>query len=791
MAAPVLKFKRGAFADLPTLAVGEPGFTTDRYQLFVGSPTGNKIIGGGDFWNENSTTEGGGIRLYEGTNNGDDFVELKAPDNVGTSITFTLPGTDGSANHVLQTNGSGVLTFGELNVSAIDIDGATDIGAAIADDDLFIVDDGGGGTNRKTAASRLKTYVLGGSSGATFTDITVGSAVTINSSGVFAPTGVGTFSEVSVGGTTFGTVNGNVDDLITLSGVSAGSTTLGTFTGSTISDNKNVKEALQELETQVDSIGGGGAQAASVSVGATDTDATFFPTFVADNNTTPTQEVFKTDAGLAYNPSSNLLTVSGNASIGGIATVFSDSGVIVTGVVTATSFSGNLTGQATGADQVKTIRTNTSAAHYLTFVDGDNSGTAANEELNTSLLATFNPSDGSLVANKLTATSNFFIGGTEVTSTATELNVLDGVTAFLDEDDLSSDSATAIPSQQSVKAYVDGQISGVGVTFLLDADSGTADVFQTGETLTFSGTANEVETAVSDNTITIGLPNAVVVGTSLSAPTVKTGVIQAGDGTASQTIANSTGKVTTSAAHEVQGTFTAAGLADLQGNVDIGNATSDTVTVTGRFDSGLVPSTDNTRDLGSSSLSWKEGHINALEGTQANLSGVATASEFKGTTLTITGGGSFGGNVSITGNLSVGGSVTSIDVEDLRIVSPVVELGLERLGDGTLQPPANETTYNSGVVMYYNHVGINSTNAKIAAMFAKVKKGGDMRIGFATDVEITTVGAGDSVASINHWADIEARGLYITDCAGTSQVISCTGSTRNLENITIDGGAFS
>jgi len=95
------------------------------------------------------------------------------------------------------------------------------------------------------------------------------------------------------------------------------------------------------------------------------------------------------------------------------------------------------------------------------------------------------------------------------------------------------------------------------------------------------------------------------------------------------------------------------------------------------------------------------------------------------------------------------------------------------------------------VVMYYNHVGINSTNAKIAAMFAKVKKGGDMRIGFATDVEITTVGAGDSVASINAWADIEARGLYITDCAGTSQVISCTGSTRNLENITIDGGAFS
>ena len=38
MASPTLKFKRGLYSQLPTLAVGEPGFTTDRYQLYVGSP---------------------------------------------------------------------------------------------------------------------------------------------------------------------------------------------------------------------------------------------------------------------------------------------------------------------------------------------------------------------------------------------------------------------------------------------------------------------------------------------------------------------------------------------------------------------------------------------------------------------------------------------------------------------------------------------------------------------------------------------------------------------------------
>ena len=46
-----------------------------------------------------------------------------------------------------------------LAITALDIDGGTDIGAAIADADLFIVDDGAGGTNRKTVASRIKTYI--------------------------------------------------------------------------------------------------------------------------------------------------------------------------------------------------------------------------------------------------------------------------------------------------------------------------------------------------------------------------------------------------------------------------------------------------------------------------------------------------------------------------------------------------------------------------------------------------------------------------------------------------------
>jgi hypothetical protein len=56
---------------------------------------------------------------------------------------------------------SAIATAGSVPLTAIDIDGGTDIGEAIVDADLFIIDNGAGGTNRKTTASRIKTYVGG------------------------------------------------------------------------------------------------------------------------------------------------------------------------------------------------------------------------------------------------------------------------------------------------------------------------------------------------------------------------------------------------------------------------------------------------------------------------------------------------------------------------------------------------------------------------------------------------------------------------------------------------------
>ena len=53
-----------------------------------------------------------------------------------------------------------ISTAGKVAISALDIDGGTDIGASkLADADEIIVDDGGGGTNRTSDMSRVKTYI--------------------------------------------------------------------------------------------------------------------------------------------------------------------------------------------------------------------------------------------------------------------------------------------------------------------------------------------------------------------------------------------------------------------------------------------------------------------------------------------------------------------------------------------------------------------------------------------------------------------------------------------------------
>ena len=103
----------------------------------------------------------------------------------------------------------------------------------------------------------------------------------------------------------------HIDNLVSLSGVSKDDTDLGTFTGSTISDGGTVKAGMQELETAVESAQTNADSASEVKTQLSAVNANQYLTFVADNNVTPTKEAVRTAAGIKYNPSLNVLYVSG------------------------------------------------------------------------------------------------------------------------------------------------------------------------------------------------------------------------------------------------------------------------------------------------------------------------------------------------------------------------------------------------------------------------------------------------------------------------------------------------
>lgn len=64
-----------------------------------------------------TSAAGANLKLYEDTDNGTNFVSLKAPDTIASNVTFTLPAADGTNGQALVTNGSGGLSFGTAGIT--------------------------------------------------------------------------------------------------------------------------------------------------------------------------------------------------------------------------------------------------------------------------------------------------------------------------------------------------------------------------------------------------------------------------------------------------------------------------------------------------------------------------------------------------------------------------------------------------------------------------------------------------------------------------------------------------
>ena len=151
MASPVIQFKRGAFASLPALKAGEPAFTNDKYDFYIGldnNSSNNKFFGSHRYWLKETATAGSGLNLVEGTNNGTHAFTIKAPASLAASYSVTFPNAQGGNTAVLQNDGSGNLSWdnsptfsGALTISDTTQSTSKDTGAIICEGGVGIEKD--------------------------------------------------------------------------------------------------------------------------------------------------------------------------------------------------------------------------------------------------------------------------------------------------------------------------------------------------------------------------------------------------------------------------------------------------------------------------------------------------------------------------------------------------------------------------------------------------------------------------------------------------------------------------
>jgi hypothetical protein len=849
MAAPVLQFKRGLIANLPALKAGEPGFTTDGFDLFIGldnNSGNNKFFGSHRYWTKETSSTGSSVKVVEGTTNGTHSIALKSPDTLAGDLTYTLPGIQGSVSSVLTNDGSGNLSWasgsanpvftgiatfntGQVDVnSTVTISGITTFEStadSTSKDTGALIVEGGVGIEKSVhigaALSITTNLYVGGQSefigivtfrGGTINlgdsgtdDVVIGGefasdlipttnvlynlgssskrwadiyARSVDLSGNLNVTGFSTFNGLVVGNngvsvSGFSTiydlhilsdlnVNGSfdVDQSFNASGnaVIAGITSFTNTTQSTNYDNgsvvldgglgvqKNVNIggnldvtgnitiggsffSVQSQEVYISnkdiilgyttSITPNDDTANHAGVAIASTIGSPLVSFVASGiNTLPDTYKqlmwfksgtlgFATDA-FAFNYA---LAIGTTSMANGVRLAVGTGVTISDTAVSATNFYGSFSGNASSANQVKTVTaSDNNATYHITFVDANN-GSATNETVYTDDGIYYNPGTNTFTTQNANFTNNVTVQGTltGTATTATNANLINITTQTSD------DSTYYIPFE-----------SGIGYTSL---NVDTALYYNPGQN-------------------TLSVSNLTVTNINASGIITATTFVGAVTGTASTATTVNTTATSTNADYYVTFVDTFAG------------QNGETL----RVGAGLSvnPSTGEVKTTGDITIGGND--IKASDGTTA-------------ITLTATTGAvGVSSNLTVSGNLYVLGSTTEVNTETLKVEDSLIEVGLVNSG-GSLVPPSSDLNIDVGVLFHYY-----TSSAKKAGVYWDDSAS---RVVISSDLSESS-----SVITSSTYAALEIGSLWVTDCAGTSQVINCSGSTRTLENITVDGGAF-
>jgi hypothetical protein len=409
-------------------------YFTDRLDHAIGTLTAssailvdaNKAID--ELFIGNNVSTGGTIKFNEGTNNGTNFIALKAPNSVASDITFTLPSTDGSSGEALITNGSGVLSFSAISGN------------------LTIADD-----TSTTTTINLGTDTLTIAGGTGITSTISGDIITLaidNTVATASSTNTFTNKTIDANGTGNSITNLEVAD----------------FAGSAII---NVAETLASNDSDT----------ALVTAGAIIDYVDAQDANIASDTLTFTNKSF--DANGTGNSITNLEVAD-----------FASS-AIDTDISSVSASDDTLA----SAKAIKTYVDSQVANQMTTFTIADDSSTTSTITQNNTLR---------------------LLGGTGISSTVSG----DQVTFAIDNTVTTNDGSQTLTNKViNASQLVDGSVTNAKLansSITLADNSSTTTTIGLGETLKINGTANEIETTITGDTITIGLPDDVTVANNLT-----------------------------------------------------------------------------------------------------------------------------------------------------------------------------------------------------------------------------------------------------------------------------------